>query len=177
MKNKTVQQNIYTEPKDNPQEAFRFAGAYEEGISHQKKFERAKEVKNEPLYANSERDEDNVVLHARCWRKSTVSHETQNQQSTVVAITDSVSSVTKFTKSDLRELLKVDVSFARPMPKQKQYVDYNNKPLNLLKFTTVNVNVGKNIKNARIVFTRDGNRSLFARELVQLQSGRSEREK
>ena len=78
---------------------------------------------------------------------------------------DSGSPITIFTQADLREILKVDVIFAGPMPKTEQYVDYNNKPLNLLGYTTANVKVGKRtIKNARIVISRDGNRSLIGRD-------------
>ena len=51
------------------------------------------------------------------------------------------------------------------MPKSEQYVDYNNKPLNLLGSTNVNVKVGKRtIKNAKIVISRDGKRSLIGRD-------------
>ena len=70
---------------------------------------------------------------------------------------DSGSPITIFTQDDLRKILKVDVMFARLLPKTEQYVDYNNKPLNLLGFITADVKVGKRtIKNARIVITRDG---------------------
>ena len=56
MNNKMVQQKLCTEPKEEPQEAFRFAVAYEEGISQQKTFESgAKEIKTEPVYAVTER--------------------------------------------------------------------------------------------------------------------------
>ena len=34
-----VQQNLCTEPKENPEEAFRFAVAYEEGVNQHKAFE------------------------------------------------------------------------------------------------------------------------------------------
>ena len=51
-------------------------------------------------------------------------------------VIDSGSPITLFTQADLREILKLDVIFARPMPKAEQYVDYNNKPLNLLGYTT-----------------------------------------
>ena len=37
-----VQQNVCTEPKDNPQEAFRFAVAFEEGINQHHTFESGK---------------------------------------------------------------------------------------------------------------------------------------
>ena len=52
--------------------------------------------------------------------------------------------------------------FARRVPKNEQYVDYHNKLLNLLEFTTVEVQVGKKkLKNARILIRRDGKRSLI----------------
>ena len=52
MNNKMVQQKMCIEPKDNPQEAFRFAVAYEEGISQHQTFESGRrEIKNEPVYA------------------------------------------------------------------------------------------------------------------------------
>ena len=82
----------------------------------------------------------------------------------------SISTITIFTQTDLRRLLKQDVIFARPLPKTEQYVDYNNKSLNLLGFMTVDVQVGKRkLKIARLVITRDGKRSLIGRDwLTQL---------
>ena len=56
--NKTVQQKLCTEPKNDPQESFQFAIAYEEGINQHRAFEGGsalKEVKNEPLCAVNER--------------------------------------------------------------------------------------------------------------------------
>ena len=58
MNKKTVQQKLCSETKNNPQEAFQFAIAYEEGINHYRAFEggRAiKEIKNEPVCAVNER--------------------------------------------------------------------------------------------------------------------------
>ena len=56
MNNKSVQQKLCTEPKDDPQEAFRFAVEYEEGISQHKAYESStKESKSEPVYAVTER--------------------------------------------------------------------------------------------------------------------------
>ena len=56
MNHKSVQQKLCTEPKDDPQEAFRFAVEYEEGISQHKAYESAtKEIKSEPVYAVTER--------------------------------------------------------------------------------------------------------------------------
>ena len=51
MHTRTVQERSCTEPKENPQEALRFAVAFEEGISQQKSFIGANEMKKEPKYA------------------------------------------------------------------------------------------------------------------------------
>ena len=58
MNNKTIQQKLCTELKNDPQEAFQFAIAYEEGINQHRAFEGGsaiKEVKNEPVCAVNER--------------------------------------------------------------------------------------------------------------------------
>ena len=74
---------------------------------------------------------------------------------------DSGSPISIFTQADLRKFLRTDVVFGGPLPKNKSYVDYDNQPLNLLGFISVEVQVGKRkIKNARIVITRVGKRSL-----------------
>ena len=56
---------------------------------------------------------------------------------------DSGSPITIFTQADMRKILKLDVIFARPMPKAEQNVDSNNKPLNLLGYRTAKVKMGK----------------------------------
>ena len=83
---------------------------------------------------------------------------------------DSGSPITIFTQDDVRKILKSNVMFARPLPKNKEYVDYNGKPLNLVGFINVDVQVGKRtIKRARIVIARDGKKSLVGRDwLTQL---------
>ena len=54
MNNQMVQQKLCTEPKDNPQDACRFA--VEEGISqHQRIKSGRRDRKNEPVYAVTER--------------------------------------------------------------------------------------------------------------------------
>ena len=56
MNTKMVQQTLCTEPKNNPQDAFRFAVAYEEGISQHQTLESGRrEIKKEPMYAVTER--------------------------------------------------------------------------------------------------------------------------
>ena len=50
------------------------------------------------------------------------------------------------------------------MPKSEKFLDSNNHPLNLVAFITADVQVGrKTIKNARIVITRDGKRTVNRR--------------
>ena len=51
MHNKTVQERLCTEPKENPQVALRFAVAFEEGISQQKSFTGSNDIKKEPIFA------------------------------------------------------------------------------------------------------------------------------
>ena len=72
--------------------------------------------------------------------------------------------VTIFTKEDVQKILNSDLVFARPLSKKEDYVDYNGKPLKLVKlgFITVDVQGGKrNIKEARLVIARDGKKSLI----------------
>ena len=51
MFNKTVQERLCTEQKDQPREALRFAVAFEEGISQQKNFGGGSEMKEDSVYA------------------------------------------------------------------------------------------------------------------------------
>ena len=51
MQNKTVQERLCTEPKEQPQEALLFAIAFEEGISQQKNFVGDAEIKMESVLA------------------------------------------------------------------------------------------------------------------------------
>ena len=58
--------------------------------------------------------------------------------------------------------------FARPLPKNREHVDYSGKPLNLIGFVNVDVQVGKRtIKRARIVIARDGKKSLVRRDWLK----------
>ena len=81
------------------------------------------------------------------------------------AMIDSGSPITIFTRIDLKKTLKLDVIFARPMPKSEEYVDYNGRPLNLLGYPTVDVKVEKQTKKqARVVIAREGKKSLIGRD-------------
>ena len=111
---------------------------------------------------SNEQDEDNMVLHIGGSDNQPFVMKGKINNQPFSTMIDSGSPITIFTQADLRELLKVDVILASPMPKSEQYADYNNKPLNLLGFTNLNVKVGKRtIKNARIVISKDGKRSLI----------------
>ena len=56
---------------------------------------------------------------------------------------DSGSPITIFTGDDVRKLLKSDVIFAKPLPKNEEYVNFNGKLLNLIGFINLDVQVGK----------------------------------
>ena len=84
MNNKSVQQKLCTEPKDDPQEAFRFAVAYEERISQHKAYENAgKEMQSEPVYAVTDKKihaKDAVWNSAKqCAKRKTKDAETVPQ--------------------------------------------------------------------------------------------------
>ena len=72
MHNKTVQERLCTEHKDQPQEALRFAIASEEGISQQKKFLATNEGKTEPLLAVEGRTTTNPCT--RCGMEFSQNH-------------------------------------------------------------------------------------------------------
>ena len=77
---------------------------------------------------------------------------------------DSGSPTTIFTKEELCRLLKTDLIFVRKLSANEQNVDYNGRPLTLMGYVTVNVEVGKKLKGAKIIVTRDGHRSLIGRD-------------
>ena len=116
---------------------------------------------------SNEYEEDKVVLHVGGGGNQPFMMKGKLNNESFTTMIDSGSPITLFTQTDLRRLLKQDVIFARPLPKTEQYVNYNSKPLDLLGFMTVDVQVGKRkLKNARIVITRDGKRSLIERDLL-----------
>ena len=114
---------------------------------------------------SSEWDEDNIVLHVNgVGVKPFVLKGKINKQQFSTMI-DSGSPITIFTKEDLCQILKTDLIFARPLPKNEEYVDYNGRPLNLVGYITVDVEVGKQkMTRARIVISRDGKKSLIGRD-------------
>ena len=77
-------------------------------------------------------EEDNMVLNIGGNGQQLFIRKEKINNQAFTTIIDSGSMMTIFTQDDLRKILKVDVIFARPVPKTEQYVDYNNKPLNLL---------------------------------------------
>ena len=58
MHNKIVQECLCTEPKENPQEALRFAIAFEERIRQLKSFTWGNEFKKEPVFAIDNKGEN-----------------------------------------------------------------------------------------------------------------------
>ena len=111
-------------------------------------------------------------------RCTTVRTKKSNKQATVFS-DDSGSPITIFTREDVRRILKSDLIFARPLPKNEEYCEYNEKPLNLLGFINVDDQVGKEtIKKARMVIAREGKKSLVGRDwLTQLNFIQSSRSK
>ena len=155
MNNKMVQQNLCTEPKKNPEEAFRFAVAYEEGVNQHKAFEATtgtKEIKQDPIKkpkssnvrgrgriparvglrrintieqddsqseSSNEMNEETMVLHlSGAGNKSFVLKGKINKEPFKTMI-NSGSLITIFTQEDPRKILKVDVMFTRPVPKNE----------------------------------------------------------
>ena len=119
---------------------------------------------------SNEQDEDNMVLHVNGSDNQPFVMKGKINNLPYTTMIDSGSPFTIFTRADLREAIKVDAC-QRPMPKSEQYVDYNNKPLNILGFTKVGK---RTIKNAQIVISRDGKRFLIGPDwLNQLRCGRS----
>ena len=110
-------------------------------------------------------DVENAVQHVNGERTPSfvLKGKIDNRQfSTMI---DSGSPITISTAGDLRKILKQDVIFARPLPKNKEYVHYNGGPLNLLGFTTADVKVGEQtLKQARIVIAREGRTSLIEKD-------------
>ena len=110
-------------------------------------------------------EDNNMVLHIGGNGQQPFIMKGKVNNQAFATMIDSGSPTTIFTQDVLRNIMKVDVIFARPLPETEEYVDYNNKPLNSLGFMTADVKVGKRtIKNARIVITRDGKRSLIGRD-------------
>ena len=134
------------------------------------------EQEEDQLEVSNEYKEDKLVLHVGGGGNEPFMMKGKINNESFKTMIDSGSPITIFTQTDLRRILKHDVIFARPLPNTEQYVEYNNKPMNLLEFTTVIVQVGKlKLKNARRVITRDCKRSLI-NWLIQLQSRRGQRE-
>ena len=86
-------------------------------------------------------NEENMVLHVSGAGNQPFVLKGKINKEPFKTMINSVSPITIFTREDLRKILKLDVVFARPVPKNEQYMDYHNKPLNLLGFTTVEVQV------------------------------------
>ena len=107
------------------------------------------EQANDQSEDSNEYEEDKTVLHVGGGGNQPFMMKGKINNESFTTMIDSGSPITIFTQTDQRRILKQAVIFARPLPKTEQYVDYNNKPLNLLGFTTVNVQVGKRkLKNA-----------------------------
>ena len=68
-------------------------------------------------------EEDNMVLHIGGNGQQPFIMKGKIHNQAFATMIDSGSPITIFTQDDLRKILKVDVIFARPLPKTEQYVD------------------------------------------------------
>ena len=77
---------------------------------------------------------------------------------------DSGYPITIFTQKNLCRLLKTDLVLARRLPENEEVVDYNERPLILLGYISVDVEMDRQkMRGARIMISRDGKRSLIGR--------------
>ena len=93
--------------------------------------------------SSNEMNDDIMVLHVSGAGNQPFVLKGRINKEPFITMIDSGSPITMYKQADMRRILKVDLIFARPVPKHEQYVDYNNKPFNLLGFTTVDVQLGK----------------------------------
>ena len=127
----------------------------------------------------SEWDDDNVVLHVNgVGVKPFVMRGKINRQKFETMI-DTASPITIFTEEELCRLLKTNLIFVRKLSANEQNVNYNGRPLNLMRYVTVDVGiVKKKLKGTKIIVTRDGQRSLIVRDwLTKLNSCLAESQK
>ena len=68
-----MQERLCTEPKENPQEALRFAVVFEEGISQQKSFTGTNDIKKEPIFAIDNKEKNPCT---RCGKDIVQTHLT-----------------------------------------------------------------------------------------------------
>ena len=73
---------------------------------------------------------------------------------------DSCSPVTLINYEDHQKILQYETLFVRPLPEVEKYVDYNKRPVNLLRFCELEVG-GKYIRKARILVAKSGAKSIF----------------
>ena len=82
--------------------------------------------------SRNQMNKENMVLHVSGAGKQPIVLKGKINKEPFKTMINSGSPITIFTQEDIRKVLKVDVIFARPVPENEQYVDYHNKPLNLL---------------------------------------------
>ena len=113
---------------------------------------------------SSEWYEDNVELRLDGQDVHPVVLKERINNQLFTTMIDHGSPITIFSKEDVRKILKINGKFARPLPKNEVYVNYNGKPLNPNGCINVDVHVGKQtIRRASIVFARNGKKSLVGR--------------
>ena len=91
---------------------------------------------------------------------------------------DSGSPVTIIEQEELRKILKYNVLFLRPIPKQEKYVDFNKRPLDLMGFINCELEVGKKkINKVRVLVARKGAKSIVGRDWLKLLGYKIEQKK
>ena len=113
--------------------------------------------------SSTREDAENVVLHLNGRGTPPFILKEKTNSRHFSKMIDSGSPIAIFSAGDLRKILQHDVIFARPLPKNEEYVD--NRPLNLLGFTTADVKVGnQTLKQARFVIAREGKKPFIRRD-------------
>ena len=66
------------------------------------------------IWFEEEEDDDKIIIHLDGTKQTTIHRKM-----------DAGSHIAIFNKKDIRKIIKQDVTFTRPLPKNGQYVDYN----------------------------------------------------
>ena len=114
---------------------------------------------------SNETEKDNMVPHVNGNSSRPFAMKGKINKKPFSSMIDSGSPITKFTQANLQNVLKADVIFVRPMPKNETFVDLNRQMLNQCECAS-----GKRGNQiGRIVRIRNGTKSLIGRDwLAQL---------
>ena len=88
-------------------------------------------------------DEDNIVLTIEGDENGHFTMKGKINGIQFKAMVDSSSTVTIFEIDDIKEITKRRDIFIRELPKDEEYVDFNKRKLNLLRYFFCHLEVGK----------------------------------